>query len=145
MNCMVQCYISDIVGNRHQVKLNQITYAIIYDFKIIIICYKHWWGFARIFWWFWLLSDLFVSVGVTYLPNPHDIDGLLMVDTKYIYTLVVESWIIFGLNQKPVNDQKPGIWPIWRQFGNLSHCDMLPLLKQNCHVEAGFHHISMFL
>jgi hypothetical protein len=32
-----------------------------------------------------------------------------------------------------------------KTIGNLSHCDMLPLLKQNCHVEAGFHHISMFL
>ena len=74
MNCMVQCYTSDIVGNPSTGEIiNQ------------IICYKHSWGFARIFWWFWLLSHLFVSVGVTYLPNPHDIDGLLMVDTKYIY------------------------------------------------------------
>lgn len=41
-----------------------------------------------------------------------------------------------------MNGQKPGIWPIWGQFENLAHCDILPLLKQNCHMEAGFHHIS---
>ena len=59
--------------------------------------------------------------------------------------LVIWNWISFGLNQKPVNGQKPGIWPIWGQFENLAHCDILPLLKQNCHMEAGFHHISTFL
>ena len=39
MNCMVQCYTSDIVGNPSTGEIiNQ------------IICYKHSWGFARIFW-----------------------------------------------------------------------------------------------
>ena len=38
MNCMVQCYISDKVGNPSTGEIiNQIIYAIVYDFIIIII------------------------------------------------------------------------------------------------------------